>query len=413
VGVEALLATVVSSKLRGVIAHARQVVRDARNTRLRWDDIADVVRSVPTAGELSRDPLEALGLRLDDLGAEGGPVRLIGPTRYLNNAQAVVTHSIDDATPHLPMCLDALDRYGVKATVFVNTALSSALPLWPRLRRAVACGHEIGAHSRRHRCHTRDTVVGCFGALSRYEVAGSRDDILARSGQPYVWTWAYPCGNCADFAFVQRKLAIAGYIAARAYPDERHGRHLVPDLQTFDANPLAARYTQAVQKGYVTADGCVVSGRTDVGAVNGKFDEVYAVGGVYSFVSHPQWLEYGPDRFYERHLAHIGGRGDVWYVPMGPLYAYHVLRSRTSVAVLTAKGVRARFAVVNRLDPRIYNGSVTLEFQCRQPVHVSADGKKLPALSSAPVDSWVGECVQRQGDRLWVTIRPNTILEFS
>ena len=152
--------------------------------------------------------------------------------------------------------------------------------LWPRLRQAIANGHEIGSHSRRHPCRIPDSASFCFRALTADEIEGSRDDILENTDQPYVWSWAYPCGNCAGREFVQRKLARAGYLMARGYPDELQNLHVAPDLQTYDTNPYAARYTQVVQKGYpksVPGKGEVtISGRTDVPLLNAKFDEVYA-----------------------------------------------------------------------------------------------------------------------------------------
>ena len=95
--------------------------------------------------------------------------------------------------------------------------------------------------------------------------------------------------NGANRKFVQRKIAGARYVMARAYPAEFQNRHAVPDLQSYDANPYAARYTQIVQKGYSKNDSkgqeVAISGRTDVTALNRKFDEVSAAGGIYSFVS--------------------------------------------------------------------------------------------------------------------------------
>ena len=45
----------------------------------------------------------------------------------------------------------------------------------------------------------------------RREIAGSRDDILRLTQQPYVWSWCYPCGNCAPYEFIQKRIAAAGY----------------------------------------------------------------------------------------------------------------------------------------------------------------------------------------------------------
>jgi peptidoglycan/xylan/chitin deacetylase (PgdA/CDA1 family) len=358
-----------------------------------------------------------LGITADELADADGPVRFRATTRYLNAASAVVSHSIDDTTEQLPACLDAMDRHGIKSTVFVTTQAEPLMSrLWPRLRQAISDGHEIGSHSRRHPCRVPDSLPFCLGRFTNDEIEGSREDILRNTGQPHVWSWAYPCGNCADRGFVQRKIARARYLVARAYPGESRNLHAVPDLQGYDRNPYAARYTQIVQKGYLNTVGkgpaVSISGRTDLTALNGKFDEVSAAGGIYSFVSHPELLDYGRDSFYERHLAHVAGRTDVWYVPMGPLYAYRTLSRETLVRQLRPAGHAARFAVYSSLDPKIYNGSITLEFQTRVSVAVTANGRMLAETASQPVTRWDGEYFRRTGQGLLVTVQPNTLLEF-
>lgn len=204
-------------------------------------------------------------------------------------------------------------------------------------------------------------------------------------------------------------MARAGYVTARAFQE-------ASDLQTYDANLYATRFTQIVQKSYTGVDPRwglqVIPGRSDVREVNAKFDEVYAAGGIYSFVSHPQLLDYGPDGFNERHLAYIGGRKDVWYVPTGPLYAYRVLFDHTSVRQLASKGARARFVVFHRLDPDIFNGSITLEFQTSAPVQLIAGGQMLSERAAGPVQRWDGQYYRRVGDNLLLTVRPGTIVEF-
>jgi peptidoglycan/xylan/chitin deacetylase (PgdA/CDA1 family) len=368
-------------------------------------------------GTLAGDPLLRLGIEPGDFTDADAPVRFIGKTRYLSGAKAVVTHSLDDTTEFLPVCLDVLDTYCVKATAFVSTKIEPIMSrLWPRLRRAIADGHEVGSHSRRHPCRDPDTAMFCFLSLTTDEIEGSRDDILENTGQSHVWTWAYPCGDCAGHQFVQRKIARAGYLAARAYPEELQDRHAVPDLQTYDSNPYAARYTQVVQKGYSTTTrrtGEVgVAGRTEVSVLNAKFDQVFTAGGIYSFVSHPQMLDYGRDSFYERHLAHISGRANVWYVPMGPLYAYRTMFDATEIRQLRATATATRFAVFNGLDPRIYPGSLTLEFGTPTAITVLAGGQELSERPASPVARWDGEYLRRAGDSLLVTVRPNTIVEF-
>lgn len=346
-------------------------------------------------------------------------VQYLGKTKYLNHARAVVSHSIDDSTKYVPNAIDAMDKYGIKATIFISTEAEPApedrfftqlqvKDLWPRMRKAIADGHEIGSHSRQHPCKRPDTQEFCSAAYTDYEIIGSRDDILRLTSQPYVWTWCYPCGNCANYDFIQKKIAEAGYIVARNYPNEAQDGHIRPDLQTWDEHPMNAAYTQVVQK----RGGAAKSQIIDVANLNAKFDEILDKGGIYNFMSHPQWLDYGPEGFYEQHLSHIARRADVWYVPMGPLYAYKTLRDGTEVKALSPNGVKARFAVSNSLDAKIYNGSLTLDFGAPAGVSVYAKGRKLPERSSFAADRWTEEYCRREGEHLYVTVHPNTTLEF-
>jgi peptidoglycan/xylan/chitin deacetylase (PgdA/CDA1 family) len=373
-------------------------------------------------GILPGDPLARLGLKKSDLQAKAERVRFVGITRYLNNSRAVVTHTIDDSSKFVPGCIDAMDKYGIKATIFVSTRREPISTLWPRLRDAAGNGHEIGSHSRTHRCKWPDTPEFCQQAYSDEEISGSRDDILANTEQPYVWSWAYPCGNCAQFDFVHARLAHAGYVVARNYPGEEQDKHVLPDLQSYALNPYSAAYTQVVQK----VGGIAKTGRTEISELNAKFDQVHQRTGIYSFLSHPQWLDYGPENFYEKHLAHLGGRADVWYVPMGPLYAYRTLRERTRVSRLEPVFAKAakqpkreslhadRFAIYNDLDPKIFNGSITLEFSVSENSHVEVMSNERPIVqrSTGITDRWNDEYFRGDGRSLFVTIRPNAILEI-
>lgn len=381
------------------------------NSRLTWRDFTSHNEPAAPIGILPGDPLERLGAKpAGSQPATAAQALFVGKTRYLNNARAVVTHTIDDSTKFIPACIDAMDQYHIKATIFVSTEREPISELWPRLREAIANGHEIGSHSRRHQCKWPDTYSFCFRAYTDYEISGSRDDILDNTEQPYVWSWCYPCGNCSGYDFVQNKLARAGYLVARNYPHEWEDGHNLPDLQTYDANPYNATYTQVVQK----QGGIAKSGRTDVPELNAKFDEVYGKGGIYNFMSHPQWLDFGPQAFYEQHLAYIAGRPDVWYVPMGPLYAYQTVSDRTQVSALDPAGEAQRFAVYNDLDLKVFNNSITLEFSFPEQdgIRVQSGGNPLPERTAGPADRWTNEYFRREGGRLFVTVRPNTILEI-
>ncbi len=385
----------------------------SRGSHLSWNDFVTFRAKPAPIGVLAGDPLERLGVKTTDLRESSGSdtIRFLRKSRYLNNARAVVTHTIDDSSEEVKDCLDAMDKYDIKATVFVSTQVEPISQLWPRLRQAIANGHEIGSHSRRHQCEWPDTFLFCFRAYTNYEVTGSSFDIIEHTDQPYVWSWAYPCGNCADREFVQQKLARAGYLVARPYPGEAQDLHNLPDLETYDSNPYYARYTQVVQK----KGGIAKSGRTNVPELNAKFDEVYQRGGIYSFLSHPQWLDYGPDKFYEQHLAYVSGHGDIWYVPMGPLYAYRTVREGTEVRPLEPKGVAARFAVYNHLNREIFNNSLTLEFfvpESIKTIEVVARGTPIPERTQGPTDRWNTESYRREGETVFVTVRPNSVLEF-
>ena len=379
-----------------------------REHNLSWADLLNWTTDPAPIGVLDADPLARLGLPEQDVAppAEDSAIRFLGVTKYLNDAKAVVTHTVDDTQPDVPKVLETLDRYGVKATFFISTRRGPIGDLWPLLARAVRDGHEIGSHSRTHPCQFPPDVMFCFLKYGEYELAGSRDDILAHVDQPYVWSFAYPCGLCFNHEFVRRNLQHAGYLVARGYPEEGTGGHLAPDLQTWASERYHASYTQVVQKkgGPVALDG-----RTSVPEVNGKFDEVYENGGIYHFVTHPQWLDFEPGSFYEQHLGHIAGREDCWYVPLGPLYAYQDARDRTKVYALG----QGRFTVAHDLSQSVYLNSVTMEFVVPESgsITVTRDGKDVPRRPPGPTVGWDEEYYRRSGSRLLVTVCPNSVVQ--
>ena len=360
--------------------------------------------------------------------AQRETVRFVGKTKYLNNAKAVVVHTIDDSTKLVVDIADAMDKYDIKGTFLISTEMDpppeerfynqlQVWLLWPRMKKAVENGHEVGSHAVTHPCsrpqsdQSSDTYKAfCAANYNDNELITSRDEILKHTGQPYVWTWAYPCGHCANLELIQKRIAAAGYIVARNYPGEAQGLHVRPDLQTWASNPYDAPYTQVVQRAGgrrgATAPPIVVAD------LDAKFDEVYGKGGIYHFMSHPQSLDFGPEGFYEKHLAHIGRRPDVWYVPMGPVYAFKTIVDATEVKAVGDGGSRPRFSVSSSLDRKIYGGSLTLEFAAPVAMSVFANGKKLEGPRRILTDRWNEEYVRREGDRVFVTVRPNTTLEF-
>jgi len=174
-------------------------------------------------GVIKGDPVARLGVRRDQLREPlaHAAVQFIKKTQYLNNSRALITHTMDDSEKRVLQAVDLMDKYGIKATLFVSTQTGDIQQMWPRLRQAIDNGHEIGSHSRTHQCKWPETAAFCANAFSDSEVIGSRDDILKNTGQPYVWAWCYPCGLCAANQAVHQKLARAGYLVARNYPDVR------------------------------------------------------------------------------------------------------------------------------------------------------------------------------------------------
>src|SRR5262245_1294649 len=70
--------------------------------------------------------LAAVAVVITMLRASGGPaaqsgLHFVGKTKYLNNARAVVVHTIDDSTKLVVDTADAMDKYDIKATFFIST----------------------------------------------------------------------------------------------------------------------------------------------------------------------------------------------------------------------------------------------------------------------------------------------------
>ena len=96
--------------------------------------------------------------------AQTGDIHYVGKTKYLNNARAVVVHTIDDSTKLVVDTADAMDKYGIKGTFLISTEQDpppeerffnqlQVWLLWPRMQKAVENGHELGAHAVTHPCH--------------------------------------------------------------------------------------------------------------------------------------------------------------------------------------------------------------------------------------------------------------------
>ena len=114
-----------------------------------------------------------------------------------------------------------------------------------------------------------------------------------------------------------------GYIVARNYPGEAQGLHVRPDLQTWAANPYDAPYTQVVQKAGGSRGAHRAADRRA-----GPQHEVrrgLQQGRHLPFPVAPAVTRLRPRRVLRKApLAHRPAP-DVWYVPMGPAYAFHTI----------------------------------------------------------------------------------------
>jgi hypothetical protein len=97
---------------------------------------------------------------------------------------------------------------------------------------------------------------------------------------------------------------------------------------------------------------------------------------------------------------------------MGPLYAFHTARERTQVKALKPGKAKARFAIFNDLDPKIYIGSVTLEFTAPANTAVRVNGQLLQAREGGMTDRWTEQYFRREGNKVYLTVRPNQVVEF-
>jgi hypothetical protein len=109
-------------------------------------------------------------------------------------------------------------------------------------------------------------------------------------------------------------------------------------------------------------------------------------------------------------VSYISRRDDIWYVPTGPLYAYQDVAEQTEVRPLG----RGRFAVAHNLSPVIFPNSVTLTFGLTEPgpVEIWADKRVLAARPDGATYGWDGEYYRVSGERLLVTVHPNSVLEI-
>ncbi len=135
--------------------------------------------------------------------------------KFAGDRICAVSLTFDDGTPgQLVRGVKTLDKYGLRATFFINTAPVETSPIgswmtWDAWKAAAETGHEIGSHTKTHvsLLQTRDTK------RVRDEVVGAADLIAERIGVRPI-SFAYPFSEASPEA---EKLVLETYTLDRSH----------------------------------------------------------------------------------------------------------------------------------------------------------------------------------------------------
>ncbi len=254
------------------------------------------------------------------------PISFLWIPFYYDNRSAAVTTSLDDWDVQ-SSAWDTASRILTNAHVHFTVAIVSQFnfdvgraPDWALIQYWYDQGYlEPGGHSRTHPCTDSGYQVNGYA----WEIAGIREDILARLTlrYPYVPAFMLPCGF--ESTQVRQAIADAHYVADRGAS---------PYLITFAPWGQDGTYQQAMYT-YATFDWTAPGSSTRRDEANATFDATYAAKGIYHLVDHP-WAGLWFDGSYlAQHIAHISNRLDVWYAAFGELYLYHFVQEQGLVTV--------------------------------------------------------------------------------
>ena len=319
-------------------------------------------------------------LILEIVDASNNPVSITyaGISKYYDNRTAVVTATFDDwadwmSIEGLPIIRLFRSR-GLYLTGGVITSFTSDTT-WTRIQAELDSGFvEVASHSRNHIATPYDTTIYRVQYSSVSEIGGSAQDIKSElnfpslfslNGNKYIYTWIAPYGDY-DPA-VDTLLGVYGYLDARLYAnlDTTSPREYVygdSTLQLWDvAHDHFLPFLPTVELGAPSWGG----GDTSLTSLNGLFDAILAKGDVYHMMWHPQVLYTDVNKSYlVDHLNYISRRTNVWYVNLGHLYLYHLLRLANTVGLT---GVLASRISPNTFElmqnyPNPFNPSTTIAF---------------------------------------------------
>ncbi len=338
-------------------------------------------------------------LRISDSLSQPVAAVFEGVCKYYDNRTAAVTVSADDWSDWVVLdgrftsLIDVFRSYNLYVTVGVITAIDfTSRGSWSRLQQQLDSGYvEVASHTRTHPAVPYADPVG--------EVVGSSTDIkstlalpplFTMGGTKYVYTLIAPYGD--HDATIDSLAGEAGYLAERLYANmdttgPRAYFYGDSTLSPWDASrQLFQPFLPTVELGAPSWGG----GDTSLASLNALFDTIAAKGGVYHSMWHPQVLYADRNAGYLRsHLQYISNRSTVWYVNLGHLYLYTLLRESISPSITTtpfAQTAPQRFSLSqnypNPFNPKtVISGQWTVNSDVRLEVF-DILGRKVATLAN-------------------------------
>ena len=272
---------------------------------------------------------DTIFLRTIETGGSEIPMSYLGMPHYYDNRHAAVTVTLDDweagYDDNFNTTSQALTNQRIHFTVGIITlANGTTPPNWSMIQSWYNAGYlEPAAHTRTHPCSDADYQKHGYA----WEIAGSRDDILANLNlaNHFVPAFLEPCG--VDSTQVRQAAASANYLGVR-------GWRIPPAQNTFSSWGQDGAY-QTVMYSYddyswPSGSGGSASLRDQA---NSSFDAAYTAGGIYHLVDHPWTNQWTTNSYLRQHVSYISNRNDVWYAGFGELYLYHYVQERQKVTV--------------------------------------------------------------------------------
>jgi len=252
---------------------------------------------------------------------------------YYDARKAVVTWTADDwwlaeKVPHEAMCCAMRAR-----NIWVSDGLGCGYSIYGDPFSAVDVQAQLDLGCLEVASHSMTHPWCPYGDYDS-EIGGSRDQIFAKlvlpahyrkGGTERLPLWIEPYGDWD--ATVGAKLGTYDYLCDRLY------NYLSPGQGTgWAAWNVGWNHYNRIGFYFLVQD----SYEHDLPTLKAGFDTVYAAGGIYHCMTHPQavadWTDSG---YFCLHLDWMKDKKDVWYVPFGAMYMYHYLEERGKVIVAT------------------------------------------------------------------------------